>query len=591
MDTERPDNDDATTGPGADGTAENARDVKGASGGTEARDPQEGPGLSDPGEPGARTGGLEAAAPGAGDREADADPSGARDGGGPPAEAPGAGEGGASDGGPPEAPPTRRRTSAMVAAVTAAVLLVGGGGAYLTARASGGPDGGTSSSGAPGGGGTPPPLVLDGSSETGANGIAPGEPDPYGAVYRAGGALPDGPGSAPVYRARGEVTRQEVARLAEALGLDGAPVAEGQVWKAGSGKDGQGPSLRVNRQAPGAWTFHRYAPGTDDCRKPTVCAQDPASPAGDPVSEEAAMKAAAPVLKAVGQDDARRDASQVVGARRTVNADPVVGGLPTYGWTTGVTVGGEGEVVGGSGQLGAPVKGDTYPVVSAGEALDLMNARPGDDPRAGVGGCASPVPLQDRREEPCEASADAPQQEPLTVEKAVFGLAAHVVEGRRALVPSWLFEVRAAGAGEAFTVTYPAVEPEYLAAPGPGGQPTGRPSPRPTGPGDEPTSAPAPRDVEVEGYTAEGNELTVTFSGGVCSDYEATAREGADRVTVTVTERPWPGKVCIMIAKQYQQTVRLDGPLGDREVVGSDGEPVPLQKDGARLPAPPERTR
>jgi hypothetical protein len=347
----------------------------------------------------------------------------------------------------------------------------------------------------------------------------------------------------------------------------------------------------VNRQAPGSWTFHRYAPGTDDCRKHTVCAQAPAPPAGDPVGEEAARRAAAPVLEAVGQEDAERDASQVVGARRTVNADPVVGGLPTYGWTTGVTVGGQGEVIGGSGQLDAPVKGDTYPVVSAGEALDLMNARPEGGPRAGVGGCASPVPLQDRRQEPCEASADAPKQEPVTVEKAVFGLAAHVVEGRRALVPSWLFEVRPAGAGEAFTVTYPAVEPEYLAAPGTGGQPTGRPSPRPTGPGDEPTSAPAPRDVEVEGYTAEGSELTVTFSGGVCADYEARARESADRVTVTVTETPWPGRVCILIAKQYQQTVRLDGPLGDREVVGPDGEPVPLRKDGARLPAPPDRTR
>ena len=27
-----------------------------------------------------------------------------------------------------------------------------------------------------------------------------------------------------------------------------------------------------------------------------------------------------------------------MGAQRVVNADPVVGGLPTYGWTTGVTV-------------------------------------------------------------------------------------------------------------------------------------------------------------------------------------------------------------------------------------------------------------
>ncbi|MFC5637007.1 hypothetical protein [Streptomyces bullii] len=501
-------------------------------------------------------------------------------------------------------PPARRRSAAVIASVAAAVLLVGGGGAYLATSASGGSDGRTSS-GAPGGDDTPPPLLLDGYS--GGNGVAPGEHNPYGATYRADGTLPQGPGSAAVYRATGRVTQDEVARLARALGVDGTPVAEGQVWKVGPDKDGQGPSLQVNRQAPGAWTFSRYAPGTDNCQKPTVCAQDPASPAGDPVSVAAAMKAAAPVLKAAGQDDAKRDASQVMGAQRVVNADPVVGGLPTYGWTTGIVVGAQGEVVGGSGQLKPPVKGDTYPVVSAQKALELMNAQPQGDPRVGIGGCASPVPLKDRHEEPCGASTGSPgssgstgpgapgtsdgtpAKETITVDKAVFGLASHTVDARQALVPSWLFEVRGAGARDAFTVTYPAVDPGFLATPTPFEEPTDRPSPRPSGPGDEPT--PAPRNVEVEGYTAEGAELTVTFTGGVCATYEASASESADKVTVKVTETPWPDKVCILIAKQYQQTVPLDEPLGDREVVGSDGEPIPLHKDGARLPAPPSQTR
>ncbi|MFI8187882.1 hypothetical protein ACIF8T_03595 [Streptomyces sp. NPDC085946] len=498
------------------------------------------------------------------------------------------GSGAARAGGPGAGPSVRRRGIPVVASVAAAVLLVGGGGAYLAANAFGGADSGTSS-GAPAGDGTPPPLVLDGHTEGGTNGIAPGEPDPYGATYRAGAPLPDGPDSAPVYRARGEVTEEEVARLAEALGVDGTPVAEGQTWRVGSGKDGQGPSLQVTRRAPGAWTFHRYAPGTDDCRKPAACTGEQVPPAGDPVSERAAREAAAPVLKAVGQDAAKVDATQVMGARRVVNADPVVGGLPTYGWTTGVVVGAQGEVVGGSGQLKAPVKGDTYPVVGAREALDLMNAGTAGDGRAGIGGCATPVPLDDGEQDPCAPSTEVPRKEAITVEKAVFGLAAHHVGGGRALVPSWLYTVRAPGAQDVFTVTYPAVEPAYLAAPEASGQPTDRPSPRPTGPGDG--SAPAPRDVDVEGYTAEGGELTVAFTGGVCADYEATASESADRVTVTVRETPWPGKVCILIAKQYQQTVRLDGPLGDREVVGPDGEPIPLRKDGARLPAPPSRTR
>ncbi|CAM5714556.1 Large membrane protein OS=Streptomyces glaucescens OX=1907 GN=SGLAU_09845 PE=4 SV=1 [Streptomyces glaucescens] len=39
-----------------------------------------------------------------------------------------------------------------------------------------------------------------------------------------------------------------------------------------------------------------------------------------------------------------------------------------------------------------------------------------------------------------------------------------------------------------------------------------------------------------------------------------------------------------MIAKVHHRTVELDEPLGDRKVVGSDGEAVPLEKPGARLP-------
>ncbi|WP_405737814.1 PT domain-containing protein [Streptomyces sp. NBC_00028] len=493
----------------------------------------------------------------------------------------------------------RRRTSALIASVAAAVLLAGGGGTYLAISAAGSSDGGGTTSGASGDD-TPPPLHLDGYTEGGGTGgIAPGEPNPYGVTYQAAGTLPDGPDSAPVYRATGEVTKDEVARLAEALGVAGTPVLEGKAWKVG-GQDDAGPSLQVNQLAPGTWTFHRYAPGTDDCKSGTVCASDPAAPAGDPVSAAAAKKAAAPVLKAVGQDTAKVDASQVMGAQRVVNADPVVGGLPTHGWTTGVTVNAQGEVVGGSGQLKAPVKSDTYPVVGAQKALELMNARPAADHRMGIGGCASPVPLKDRLEAPCGASSgtpSAPKQDTITVEKAVFGLAAQYVDARQTLVPSWLFEVKASGAQDSFTVTYPAVDPKYIASATPSSEPTGEPSgepsgeptappsPRPTGPGsDEPTAAPATRDVRVDGYSADGEELTVSFTGGVCADYKAAAVEGSDKVTVTVTETPWPDKVCVMIAKVYHQSVRLDEPLGDREVVGSDGKAIPLEKAGARLP-------
>ncbi|XHM66984.1 hypothetical protein ACE6JH_09725 [Streptomyces nigra] len=479
----------------------------------------------------------------------------------------------------------RRRSSAAVAAVAAAVLLVGGGGAYLAANASGGSDG-SAATGA--GGSTPPPLNLDGATDGGGSpGIAPGEPNPYGVKYRAGGELPDGPGSAPVYRATGQVGADDVARLAEALGVDGTPVSRGETWHIGV-KDGSGPTLQVDKKAPGAWTFQRFAAGTDDCRGVAECSKAPSARAGDPPAEDAAKKAAEPVLEAAGLDEAKLDASQVMGAQRVVHAEPVVDGLPTYGWTTGVTVNAQGEVVGGSGLLESPEKGDTYPVLSAEKTLGLMNRTPAADGRTGIGGCAAPVPLKDGTAVPCEAAPDAPSKDTdtVTVEKAVFGLAAHAVDGRQALVPSWLFEVRAPEARDSFTVTHPAVDPEYLASSS--GEATDGPSPRPSGPKDDPSASPVTRNVTVEGYKAEGRELTVTFTGGVCADYDVTASESGGAVTVRVTETTRPEKVCILIAKVFHRTVQLDEPLGDRKVVGTDGQSVPLEKPGARLPATPQ---
>ena len=92
----------------------------------------------------------------------------------------------------------------------------------------------------------------------------------------------------------------------------------------------------------------------------------------------------------------------------------------------------------------------------------------------------------------------------------------------------------------------------------------------------------------MEGYKAEGRDLTVTFTGGVCADYDVTASESGGAVTVRVTETTRPEKDCILIAKVFHRTVELDEPLGDRKVVGTDGQGVPLEKPGARLPATPQ---
>ncbi|MFJ6660583.1 hypothetical protein ACIQNG_30190 [Streptomyces sp. NPDC091377] len=478
-----------------------------------------------------------------------------------------------------------RRSPLVIASVAAAVLLVGGGGAYLatshsgSSPGSGGADGGNAD--APGGAGTPPPLALDGYAGD-RSGIAPGEPDPNGGVYRAEGELPGGPESAAVYAATAEVDADEVARLADALGVTGKPVAEGASWRIG-GQDGQGPSLQVNRDAPGAWTFHRYSPGPDGCQSPTRCTRpSTGAPGVDPVDEAEALKAAAPVLKAVGQDTAKVDAGEVAGAQRLVNAEPRVGGLPTFGFGTQLTVSAQGELVAGNGLLKTPVKGATYPVLGAARTLELLNSGP-DGGGGGIGGCAEPVPLEEGQpESACGPSTDVPDQRgsqaSITVTDAVFGLASHTVRGRPTLVPSWLFEVRAPGARDGVTVTHPAVAPEYLtssvpARPAPSSQPSRAPQP-----------SPSTRDVPVEAYTAEGDELTVRFTGGACADYRVTAKESGGKVTVKVTETSRPDQVCILIAEIKHETVRLDEPLGARKVVGADGEGVVLEKPGARLP-------
>jgi hypothetical protein len=95
----------------------------------------------------------------------------------------------------------------------------------------------------------------------------------------------------------------------------------------------------------------------------------------------------------------------------------------------------------------------------------------------------------------------------------------------------------------------------------------------------------------VTGYSTDGKDLTVTYQGGVCADYAASASESAGRVTVTVTETTWQGKVCIMVAKVYHRTLHLRAPLGDREVVGPDGKRIPRETAGALPGAAPRWPR
>ncbi|WP_030691883.1 hypothetical protein [Streptomyces globisporus] len=483
----------------------------------------------------------------------------------------------------------RRRRNVLAASVAAGVLIVGGGGVYLAAAASGEATPAGAGGKAADAAGSPPPLAVEagGGSTGGGPGIAPGEPDPsggaHGTVYKAKGPLPQGPSSAAVHRPGGLVTSAEVTRLAEALGIEGRPVLVGDVWTIRPEKDGQGPRLDVAKAAPGNWTYSWYdgGPVGDTCLKGRACpppGEAKPSRGGSPVSEAAAKAAAVPVLKALGQDDAKVTATQVMdGSVRVVNADPVVDGLPTHGWSTGLHIGPDGRAVAGSGTLKEPVKGATYPVIGAAKALAELNEDAKGAGPVGIGGCATdppagvegsggdgPAPVDGSGKAdpaaPCRSTADTAPPTEVPVTGAVFGLAAQDVAGERLLVPAWLFTADPVDAAP-YTVTETAVAPEYLAPPV-------KPSP------DEGT-APARR---IESYrTAEdGRKLSVTFWGGVCSTYTAKAVESPAKVAVRIDEKSDPGRACIAIAKEITLTVDLQSPLGGRPVVdAASGEPVP----------------
>ncbi|WP_432003985.1 hypothetical protein [Streptomyces sioyaensis] len=491
----------------------------------------------------------------------------------------------------------RRRTPAVVASVAAAVLLAGGGAAYWASSTSGDGAAGPAK-------GDPPPLALDGYS---GGSIAAGEPNPQGAKYRAVKKLPGGPAAAPVYRPKGEISRESVERLAKALDVAGKVRSEGTTWKVGGPtRDGRGPVLQVTKTGSGSWTFSQYGtPGGTNCALPAspkgdkggdgaaassrpgcpsyrgggdIATEDDSSGKGA-VSPEKAKQAVRPVLKALGQEDSKVDAGGLSGAVRIVTANPVLGGLPTYGWQSDLQVGSDGQVVGGSGQFANPVKGAEYPVLNADKTLDRLNSGEGRKPA----GCPSPPGKKDTKDgkaggiAPCEPAPTKAQQ-PSDVTGAAFGLSVQYVDGGQALVPSWLYTVRQPGAGSGpdatSTVAQPAVNPKYLAHRDGGGssQGTGQ-APR------KPSGKPGAMALESYGVSDGGKKLTVHFWGGVCSVYSVSAEESGSAVkTKVVGKDKKPGQVCVKIAKEFTKTVTLHRPLDGRKVVDvSTGESVPKQ--------------
>ncbi|QDY76392.1 hypothetical protein [Streptomyces qinzhouensis] len=489
-----------------------------------------------------------------------------------------------------------RRRFPLVASVVAAVLVVGGGGACLAAAGTSGGNGGGGRAG-----GELPRLPVSAALSPAA-GIAPGEPSPAGGILerQPGVTFPGAPDDAPVHRADGGPKAAEVTRAAKAFGLPG-PVRSGGGWRSGPDADGTGAVLQVSARAPGAWSYGAYAGAaeSDDCVKKADFCSGPYVPPGpgpegtrgqaaaEPVSEARARQAAAPVLTALGLGDALVDARQTAGPTRVVTADPRLGGVRTRHYATVFHIGPDGRIVQANGFLSVPVKGKAYPLVSADRALKEANAAAlgGGGGQAGPPACATAVPLdgvvepqprKERKAADCAPARQAGGRLPVT--GAVLGLTAVHGTERVTFVPAWLFSVApGGGAGAGFTLAQPAVEPRYLDRNGattPGGDvPPAPPAPDPA-PSTAPTAAPAPATPAVPGgsavdsYRVDGRTLTLTFYGGVCETYRATAEENGGAVRVTVKGK-WadPAKACIAIAKKQTAKVTLDAPLGDRKVV------------------------
>ncbi|WP_010471130.1 hypothetical protein [Streptomyces somaliensis] len=454
--------------------------------------------------------------------------------------------------------PGRRRPPLAVALVTAAVLAAGGG-TYLAVAQGGGAD--TPRAGAPADGRGGGPALSPSPGGT-SPGIAPGEPDPSGGErYRVGGALPKAPETAHAYRAQGKTTAADAARLAKALGFAGAPVKGPVGWRVGPEKDGWGPSLDVYES--GDWRYEAQGPATDDCPKGKRCRTDPT--AGGPVSDEAARRAAAPLVKALGLTDAALS-SEARGSTRLVTADPRVGGLPTRSWETRFTVDAGGGVVLAEGRLAGLARGGAYPVISAEQAVRELNATVRAHwPKGATADCATSVPLEgagvrtaDRPgadpSGPCEPRTDLPKpprEAVTTIRTAVLGLSSAVGRTGEALVPTWLFEGERNG--RPYRFDYPAVPLERLF-------PEAEPS-----------------DLRVMPHTERDRRLEVTFSGGACSAYLVKVEETAEQVRLRRFEIPDGAKqVCAAIALPVNAVVELDGPVGDRAVVDAvTGRPLP----------------
>ncbi len=438
-------------------------------------------------------------------------------------------------------PETVRRVAPLV---VAALVLTVIGVVWVVLRADDPPVSGAGSDGGPEG----PATTLK------VAGWSPADTDTPDPRYRLapGADLPEGPGSAPVHQVRTSPGSDGTARaLAETLGLTGAPVDTGHetAW--------QGERRRLSvQQTPGRpWSYTgglgTVSSGAPDSREP--------SDARVPVTTTSANQARL-IARELLRDAGLADGAETVGPPGSwveVQVDPEVGGLPTTGFGTTLVVAGD-TVQSGAGWLATTTRGPAYPLVTAREAWDALVRTPLPMPLIA---CAEPAPDS---VDPVACGG------PVTVTGARLGLSLRETDDGPTLVPAWLFTV----AKSVHPLVQLAVEPRLMAssdggaAGGTSGSPGSAvpPAPPSTAPSAEP---PDSRFTSVR-RGDDDRSIDVTFWGGVpeCYDYDVRAAEDDRAVRISVVERRTAGdKPCIDLAVEVRRTVRLDAPLGLRQVV------------------------
>src|SRR3954452_3552524 len=352
---------------------------------------------------------------------------------------------------------SRRRVWAPVALAVAVVAVIVG----VTVAVRGG--GGTTSK-------HPALLRLAGDGvparSAGATAGADSAVRPGGSAYVIDGALPTGqPADQAVWRVTAP-DADAAQRVARALGLDGTPTSVEGGWVLRASHD-----LRLAVRDDGSWSYGldcladqpvedekldvmcasgtgvAVAPPAPDSPDASAGAADDAAPTPPPGPAAAdARTLATPILRALGVVDARISVSEGT-PTTTVQASYDVDGMTTVGLTTTLSFTGDSRLATGDGWLTELTKGDSYPVITAPRAFELLR----EQPRPMIEMCM-------RRSDGKPGCADIP---PTVITGATLGLTMAQDAGRPTLVPRCLFP----GKDKEEPLSQVAVEPSYLAAP------------------------------------------------------------------------------------------------------------------------------